>query len=187
MEFLEQADSLLRTFWYVALPTSLIFLIQTIMTFVGLDSADGASTDLNMHTDADSGHFQVFSLRNLINFLLGFSWSGISFYEVISNKYILVFICIQVGLAFVGLFFVILKQMQKLSEDNTFKLEDTLQKTADVYLNIPAQRSGTGKVMVSVKGAVHELGAITDGDRIESGAVVRIVRLEAGLLVVERL
>jgi hypothetical protein len=34
--------------------------------------------------------FEIFTLRNLINFLLGFSWTGISFYDAIENKMLLI-------------------------------------------------------------------------------------------------
>jgi hypothetical protein len=42
--------------------------------------------------------------------------------------------------------------------------------------------------MISVKGSFHELEAITESDAIESGASVRVVKIENGnLLVVEKI
>jgi len=81
MEFLADADIYLKTFWYIALPVSLFFLIQTIMTVVGAGHGD---TDVDTHS-FDSP-MELFTLRNMVNFLLGFSWGGISFYSTISNK-----------------------------------------------------------------------------------------------------
>ena len=83
MEILENLDILLKTFWFVAIPTSLIFIIQTIMTFMGTDSSDGIQADFDGDLNGADAPFQLFSLRNLINFLLGFSWTGISFYTTI--------------------------------------------------------------------------------------------------------
>ena len=40
MEMLENLSPLLKTFWFVAIPASLIFIIQTIMTFIGVAHAD---------------------------------------------------------------------------------------------------------------------------------------------------
>ena len=81
--------------------------------------------------DSDGGDggempFEIFTLRNLINFLLGFSWTGISFYQKFENKTILIVISIGVGLAFVAIFFFLIKQILKLSEDNSFKIESTI-------------------------------------------------------------
>lgn len=178
MEILENLDSLLKTFWYVAIPTSIIFIIQTIMTFVGADSTDGIDADF----DGDLGHteapFQLFSLRNLINFLLGFSWTGISFYTTIQNSLFLILLSLAIGVLFVYFFFIIIKQVQKLAEDNSFKISNTLNKTAEVYIPIPEKKSGKGKIMISINGAFHELDAMTENDRIASNSIVKVVKID---------
>ncbi|MEZ5037943.1 MAG: NfeD family protein [Chitinophagales bacterium] len=186
MEILENLDTLLKTFWFVAIPTSLIFIIQTVMTFLGTDSSDGLQPDFVGDLNGADAPFQLFSLRNLINFLLGFSWTGISFYTTISNKPFLILLSLVVGVLFVYLFFVIIRQVQKLAEDNSFKIANTLNKTAEVYLTIPENKKGKGKIMISVNGAFHELEAMTENDKIQSGAVVKVVRIENdNILIVE--
>lgn len=186
MEILENLDPLLKTFWFVAIPTSLIFIIQTVMTFMGTDSSDGLQPDFDGDLNGADAPFQLFSLRNLINFLLGFSWTGISFYTTISNKPLLIFLSLVVGVLFVYLFFIIIRQVQKLAEDNSFKIANTLNKTAEVYLTIPENKKGKGKIMISVNGAFHELEAMTENDKIQSGAVVKVVRIENdNILIVE--
>ena len=178
MEILENLDILLKTFWFVVIPTSLIFIIQTIMTFMGTDSSDGIQADFDGDLNGADAPFQLFSLRNLINFLLGFSWTGISFYTTISNKPLLIVLSLVVGVIFVYLFFIIIRQVQKLAEDNSFKITNTLNKTAEVYLTIPENKKGKGKIMISVNGSFHELEAMTENDKIQSGAVVKVVRIE---------
>lgn len=185
MEFLEGLDPLLKSYWYIALPTSLFFLLQTIMTFIGLS---GGETDI----DSDGGDtdlpFEIFSLRNLINFLLGFSWTGISLYDSIENKAVLIAISVVVGIVFIGLFFILIKQILKLGEDNSFKFENTINQTATVYLTIPEAKSGLGKVQISVKGAFHELQAMTEAsEKIATGSVVKIKNVENNILIVEKL
>ncbi|WP_286971197.1 NfeD family protein [Flavobacterium sp. UBA4854] len=185
MELLDSLPTLLKSFWYIAIPTSLIFLIQTIITFSGLDIADGFDTDFDAHVH--DGDFQLFSLRNLINFLLGFSWTGISFYATIGEKpWFLITLAFVVGVSFVLLFFFVIKQVQKLAEDNSFKITNTLNKTAEVYLTIPENKTGKGKIMISVNGAFHELEAMTENERIPSGSAVKVVKIENNnLLIVE--
>jgi hypothetical protein len=179
MEFFENLDTLLKTFWYVAIPTSLIFVVQMIMTFLGVNSHDGLDADFDGDLSDGDTSFQLFSLRNLINFLLGFSWTGISFYNSIPSKAILILVSVAVGLVFIFLFFIIIKQVQKLAEDNSFKISSALHKTAEVYLTIPENKKGKGKVMISINGSFHELDAMTENDRIPSGAVVKVVRIES--------
>ncbi len=178
MELLTNLDPLLKAFWFIAIPASLLFIIQTVMTFIGADATDGIEADFNGDFDGGDAPFQLFSLRNLINFLLGFSWTGISFYATISNKMLLILMALSIGLLFVFVFFLIIRQVQKLAEDNSFQMSNALNKTAEVYLTIPEHKSGKGKILVSVKGAVHELDAMTEHDKIPSGNIVKVVKIE---------
>lgn len=188
MEFFESMDPLLKTFWFVAIPASFIFIIQTIMTFIGADATDGIEPDFSGDMDGADAPFQLFSLRNLINFLLGFSWTGISFYQAIESSTLLILVSLVVGVVFVYLFFIIIRQVQKLAEDNSFKITNTLNKTGEVYLTIPENKSGKGKIMISVNGAFHELDAMTEQEKLPSGSIVKVVRIESGnILIVEKI
>jgi hypothetical protein len=178
MEFLDGLDTLLKTYWYIALPASLIFAIQTIMTFVGVDASDGLEADFDSDLEGTEGPMQIFSLRNLINFLLGFSWSGIGLWDSFDNKNILILVSTIIGIGFFLMFFLIIKQVMKLAENNSFKLSSTLNKTAEVYLKIPGEKSGMGKISISVKGSYKTLSAITEGQEIQTGAVVTVVSVQ---------
>lgn len=189
MEILQTFEPLLRAFWFIAIPVSVIFIIQTIMTFIGSDAMDGVGVDFDGDFGEVEAPFQLFSLRNLINFLLGFSWSGIAFYETISSKPLLLIFAIIVGVVFVGIFFLVIKQLMKLAEENSFKMNEALGKTAEVYLTIPAEKSGKGKILVSVKGSVRELDAMTEStETIPSSTLVKVVKVENNnVLIVERI
>jgi hypothetical protein len=186
MELLQNSDQLLKTFWFIAQITTVIFVIQTVLTFVGSDAYDGVEAYSETSIHGADMPFQIFSLRNLINFLLGFSWTGISFYSLIPNAFILITLSILVGASFVYAFFVIMKKIQGLAEDNSFKLTDTIGKSGDVYLKIPGKKSGKGKIIISVNGSVHELSAMTEKESIATGAVVKVVKIESkDILIVE--
>lgn len=187
MEFFEHMEPLLKTMWFIALPASLIFLVQTVMTFFGADAGEGTHADFDSNLDGGDAPFQLFSFRNLINFLLGLSWSGISFYNYISNPFLLISLSFVVGIVFVLLFFLVIKQLMKLSEDNSFRISDALNKSGETYLAIPASRSGKGKILLSVKGSFHELEAITENEKIETGTIVKVVKIENGNLIVEKI
>jgi hypothetical protein len=107
-DFLKSLDPLHQTFWYIAIPVSVIFIIQTILTFIGADSADGIDADFDGDLDGGDAPFQLFSLRNLINFLIGFSWTGVLFYEKIESKTFVVMLATIVGAAFLFLFFLLI-------------------------------------------------------------------------------
>ena len=74
----------MQIFWGIAIVTSIFFVIQTIMAFMGLDADtdDGASFE-TVEMEGLSGYF---SFRNLINFLLGYGWGGVLLQSAIPNK-----------------------------------------------------------------------------------------------------
>jgi len=188
MSFLDNLDSMHRIFWYIALASSAIFLVQTILTFLGSDSSDGVNADFDGNLDHADAPFQLFSLRNLINFLLGFGWTGVAFYDTIQNKYLLIALALFTGLIFIALFFLLIREILKLTEDNTFKIENLIGKTGEVYINIPAQMSGKGKVQISLKGSNHELSAMTRSEEnIHSGNLVRVEEIEDKILIVSKI
>lgn len=186
MDFFSNMELLHRAFWFIALPASLIFIVQTIMTFIGADASDGTSADFDGDFDGTDTPFQLFSLRNMINFLLGFSWTGISFYNTIKNDLVLILVAFVIGVAFVYLFFMIMRQLQKLAEDNSFTIQMTIGKTASVYLKIPGEKSGQGKIQISVNGSFHEINAITSGPEIRTGGMIKVIEIvDDNLVLVE--
>ncbi len=188
MEFFSNMEPLLRSFWFIAIPVSIIFLIQTVMTFMGVDAGDGIDADFDSNLSGTDAPFQLFSLRNLVNFLLGAGWGGISFYNTVENKTLLILISAAIGVAFVAIFFLIIRQVQRFGEDNSFNIQQALNQTGTVYIPIPENKTGTGKVQVSVKGSVHELTAITLNERIATGALIKVTKIENNnLVVVEKL
>ncbi len=154
---------------------------------MGANDIGYIDTDFHGDVHGDGADFQLFSLRNLINFLLGFSWTGISFYTLLGdNPILLIITSFIVGILFVVVFFLVIRQVQKLAEDNSFKIINTLNKTAEVYLTIPENKKGKGKIMISVNGAFHELEAMTENEKIQSGAVVKVIKIENNnILIVE--
>lgn len=187
-EFFANMDTSQQIFWYIAIGASIIFIIQTIMTFLGADSDAGLDADFDGGLDGGDAPFQLFSLRNLINFLLGFGWTGVALYGTIESKAVLGIIAALVGLLFIAIFFFIMRGLMKFAEDNSFNINNTVGKNGDVYTTIPANMSGKGKVLVSVNGSTHELPAITsDEEPLKAGTLIKVLRVDENMLVVTRL
>ena len=151
------------------------------MTFVGLGTdadVDAGPMDSSVDSMEDGSLSGVFSFRNLINFLLGYGWAGVLLFDDVARGWVLQLISIVVGLAFVFAFVFMFRQVMRLSHDGSFKMNEAIGLKADVYLRIPAARSGRGKVQVSVKGSIHEIDAVTDSDtEIPTGGQVEIVEV----------
>lgn len=181
IELFNSLEPLQKFFWTIACCASLVFIIQTIMTFVGLGTdadVDAGPMDGSVDSMEDGALSGVFSFRNLVNFLLGYGWAGVLLHDSIEKGWLLQLIAIAVGLVFVLAFVFMFRQVMKLSHDGSFKMQEAVGLKADVYLRIPAARTGRGKVQVSVKGSIHEIDAMTDNDtEIATGGQVQIVEV----------
>lgn len=173
----ENLETLQQVFWGCALIGSLVFAVQAILTLIGMDSTD-IEVDFDGGDTMDlGGGLSLFSIRNLVNFVVGFGWAGVSFYSAIPNHLLLILIAAVIGVLFVLMFFFILKQTRKLESNGAFNISSCEGKVADVYLRIPAAGEGRGKIQISVNGSVHEIDAMSNGEPIGTGKKVRVVEI----------
>ena len=171
---------MLQAYWILAVVASVIFIIQAIMTFAGFDADSDISDTPDQvpesgGADFDADGFHLVSIKSIISFILGFGWTGVICWDLISSRVLLGAVSAIVGLIFMAAIAFLLFQVMKLNKDNTFHVEQVIGKTAEVYLRIPAARHESGKVTISHNGSVHELQAFTDDlDDIPTGAKAKI-------------
>ncbi|MFD1602028.1 NfeD family protein [Flavobacterium artemisiae] len=186
MQFLHNSSLLLKSFWFIAVPISLMFLVQTLVFLTGLDVMDQSENYNSILNEEDSA-FHFFSLKSLIHFLFSFSWTGIFLYSFIEEPLSLFILSVTSGILFVFLCAYIIKKVQLLRIDNSFKIQHAVNQNAEVYLTIPENKNGKGKIKVAVKGFIHELEAITENNQIESGTLVKVEKIADNTLVVKSL
>ena len=181
-------DLYLKIMWGMAIPFSVIFVIQTIMTFVGMGDSSDVSGDAGADADMQMP-FHFFTFRNLVNFFLGFAWTGISFYEVIGNKAWLTLLGVFIGLLLVAIVMALLYALSRATQSGNIDIKNAVGRTATVYYTIPAAGKGSGKVQMSAQQAIREYDAISELDEpIPTGRMVRIKSVvNAGTLLVETL
>ncbi len=160
----------------------------------GLDGADigGDPGDLSGHdigNPADAGAMHLFTFQGIITFLCVFAWSAIIIYKVSENIPLSLIIGFILG---AGAMFGVAKVIQasaKLAQNGNIVAKNYLGETGTVYLIIPADGNGHGKVNISLGERYVEFDAITEEETdIPSGASVRVVDIRSeNLLVVERI
>jgi len=194
----EGLEPSLRAYWTVAILASLVFLIQMVLTIVGIGDTDG-DVDFDGSSTADvgdgsgdtmdtGGAVQLFTIRNMVNFLLGIGWGGVCFWNVIPNRFLLALVALICGCLLVVAFLYMFRKLMKLESNGAFNIKEAVGQVVNVYIRIPAARSGQGKVQVSFGGSIQELPAVTDGDSILSGTQVRIVNIIGDkILLVEKI
>lgn len=190
-----ELSPVMKLLWGVTLTASLIFVIQTVMTFLGAD-ADSTDFDVDVDTSMDGsdlsnidGGSNLYTFRNFVNFFLGFGWSAILLQPSVKSTALLIILSVLVGVGLViavMYLFKWLSSMQQSGNINVYKAAVGCQ--GKCYLRIPGERSGEGKVQITIQGAVREYNAVTDGDEIKTGVPVKVVEaIDANTLLVEEL
>ena len=191
-----ELSPVMKILWGVTLTASLIFIIQTILTFVGADADGGMDMDVNVDTDPGfgdaanlDGGTNLYTFRNFVNFFLGFGWTAILLQGHIRSTALLLLVSVFVGVALVTMVMYLFKwlsSMQQAGNINVYKSAIGCEGT--VYLSIPGERAGEGKVQITINNAVREYTAVTDGDAIRTGAQIKVVEvLDSETLLVEEL
>ena len=176
---------LMQIFWVCAVAGSVVMAIQLLLTVFGGGDVDADAFDadgLDASTLSD-----LFTLKNFVNFFVGFGWAGVTFSQYIESNAWLIIVAVLFGLLFIAMFMFLYKKLMKLESNSAVGASACVGKTADVYLRIPAARSGKGKIQISLNGVAREFDAITDSPEIiPSGAVVVVEEDINGILLVSK-
>ena len=166
-----------KIYWCFAIPFSVLFVIQLVLTFfVGDIDSTEAEGDADAAIEDDAGiDFQFLTLKNLIAFFTIFGWTGIACLAGDMGLLATVFTSIIAGTIMMTIMASIAYFMGKLTDSGTLNLNNAKGKVGNVYLRIPPKREGTGKVQVKVQG-LQTLNAMTDhAEEIKTGALVDII------------
>ncbi|MCK3682660.1 hypothetical protein [Maribellus sp. YY47] len=166
-----------RIFWYLAIPTTLILILLMVLSIFGGDTDTDVDTDVDADiSDGDTIPFQFISLKNIVAFFAVFGWSGIGFINAGMEPWLVIVLAVFCGLLMMSLMATLFYLMSKLAENGTLKMNNAIGKLGEVYLRIPAERGGMGKVQLTVQGSVRTLDAITDDlDEIATASIVQVV------------
>jgi len=185
----EALSTLQKIHWAIALPSTLIFLFQLIMSLVGGD-ADNIDGDGGFDADGDGfdDGMHIFSVRSVVSFLMFYGWSGLATIERggiawwgVSLISLLIGTVMMLFTAW--LFFTLIK----LQESGTMKLSNALGQQGEVYITIPAKKQGEGKVQIIVQGSLRTLDAMTeDTEEIKTGSFIEVIDIINGILIVKR-
>ena len=187
----------MKILWGVTLTASLIFLIQSILTFIGADAGEGGiDTDVDTGFDSEAadaaveGGTNLLTFRNFVNFILGFGWSAILLQEKIHSIPLLLIVSALIGVALVVAVMYLFKLLAGMQQSGNINLQKSAAGCeGKVYLTIPENRSGAGKVQITINGAVREYDAVTENDEpLKTGTSIRVVdTVDASTVLVEEI
>ena len=169
----------MQVLWAITLSASLIFVIQTVMTFLGLGDHD-ADFDLDTSDgsfDADPS-MNLLTFRNLVNFCMGFGWTAVLMHEKIQSNALLIIVSVIVVILLVTVVMWIFKWLSGMQQTGNIDVhKSAVGCEGKVYLTIPGERKGEGKVQITINNAVREYDAVTDGETIPTGKAIKVTEV----------
>ncbi len=174
-------------FWAIALVSNVLFAIYLAFQFMG-----GHDTDVDGAIDADGtvdhpdAGFTILSLRSLLAFGMFMGYTGVVVLRSGMGWFTALVAGLLAGALAAWLAWRLLRLVLRLQSSGTLKLENAVRQTGKVYLPVPGQLAGTGKVMVKVQGSLRELEAVSEEGPIPTGEQILVVGLtEKGELIVQ--
>ena len=183
----------MKILWGVTLTASLIFIIQSILTFIGADADSNFDVDVDTSMDGSDlsnidGGSNLYTFRNFVNFILGFGWSAILLQDSIPSVPLLIIVSVIIGLALVAAVMYLFKWLSTMQQSGNINVHKSAAGCeGKVYFTIPAARGGLGKVQITINGAVREYDAVTESETpLKTGASIRVVdAVDSNTLLVE--
>ncbi|MBP5336821.1 MAG: hypothetical protein J6Y63_04855 [Bacteroidales bacterium] len=209
IEWWNSLEPAMKVLWAVTLSASLVFVIQTVMTFLGAagdsdfdinsdidtdapgDLADGSvdvGTDVSEAAHPSTG-MNLLTFRNFVNFLIGFGWTAILLKDSVPATGLRMLIAIVVGVILVVLVMLLFKWLTDMQESGNINVyKSAINCEGTVYLTIPGERGGEGKIQITINNAVREYAAVTDGPTLRTGTRIRVVEVvSANTMLVEEI
>ncbi|MDF1618145.1 hypothetical protein [Petrocella sp. FN5] len=208
----EQLNSLQKFFYFIAIPSTVILILQSILTLIGF----GLDTDMDLDGDMDFGggdsisefdmdldssldvdyetlggmsDFRFVTFKGLIAFATMFGWVGAAFANTSVHFAITLLLALAAGLFSMFVIATLFYGISKLQSSGNLNYRLAIGKEAQVYIPIPPSKKGQGKVQLMLQERLIEVDAITEEtEAIGTGETVLIVdMLNATTMVVERL
>ena len=176
-----------KTYFIIAVIASIFLIVQIVIMLFSLGGGDFDVDDVfDGDVDTDSG-LSIFTIKSMTAFFALGGWCGFvaqTFME--DNIWAPILIAVATGTA--ALFGVeyTMRGIAKLQNSGNIVKSKLVGATATVYVSIPENRSGRGKITLTAQGRYMELDAVTDGERIPVDSSVEITEYSEDFAVVTK-
>ncbi|MBP3378112.1 MAG: hypothetical protein J6L96_05135 [Clostridia bacterium] len=173
-----------QIFALIAIPATLVLVVQTVMLFFGFGDDDVDIDGPDVDIDGSDG-MALFSIRGIMAMAAVGGWSGLVMHEAGINIWVTILLSVAFGfLALVGIAY-IMKLASKLQASGNIDLGRAIGRVGTVYIPIPPNMQGAGKINITLQERFLEVTAMTNADRkIATGESVRIVATDENSVVV---
>ncbi|MHB1326938.1 MAG: hypothetical protein ACYC2K_01935 [Gemmatimonadales bacterium] len=160
----------MTTFYFVCVGIGGVFLLlQTAL------SVFGHHTGADSHDLGSDGGLDLFSVRALAAGLAFFGIGGLAGQWLGLGNILSIPVGAVAGFGTMVGVAQATRVLRRLDSDRTAHVATAIGEPGVVYLTVPGQRAGAGKVHLTLNGRLAELRAVTDEAALTTGAPIRVV------------
>lgn len=160
----EDLSTLARVMTFFAIPATVIMVLQLILMIIGIGMDSDTDSDADSYSDLGSGIVKIFTIRGIVAFFALGGWAGLAAISLGVHGFWAIWIAIFVGVCALLLASIVIRLARRMQSSGNLDIANALGNPADVYIRIPASRSGRGKVTTVFQERFVELDAVTDSD-----------------------
>ena len=178
-----------QIYFWLGVVATVFLIIQIVLLFF---TSFGGDVDLDgdgdIDVDTDSG-VSIFTVKSVTAFFAVGSWAGLLTCALIAQnlQWVSIIVALVAGAAAFAVVVLLLRFLYKMQSNGNLQLDKLVGKRATVYVSIPENRSGRGKITMNAQGKFVELDAMTDGERLSVDDAVEILATENECMVVARI
>jgi hypothetical protein len=121
------------------------------------------------------GIFKILSIRAIVAALAFFGLGGMAAQSAKCDQTTTLGIALACGAAAITLVYWLMKLIYSMNAEGTARIEQTIGKFGAVYLRVPANESGAGKIQLNLQNRTMEYLATTAGPELPTGTTVEVV------------
>lgn len=189
-----------QIFYLIAIPATVILVLQTILLLFGLGGGHDIDHDVDHDFDHDLSHepghngsptenfapeheihdqgpdhlggIRLLTVRGFVAFFSVCGWVGVASLDLGANPWVSSLLAVLAGLGAMFLVALFLYGMTKLQQSGNIDMHNAVGLTGEVYVNIP--RGGKGKVTLTLQEQFMEMDAVCTSRALKTGEPVKI-------------
>jgi membrane protein implicated in regulation of membrane protease activity len=176
------------TYLICAVAGGTVLLAQTLLSLFG----GAAHSDVHVEdtpdsiADAHDSFLKLLSFKTVVAFVTFFGLAGLAGRNAGWGDWLTLGLAICAGVVALWLVAWLMSSLARLQSRGNVDLNNAVGQPAKVYLPIPGQHQGYGKVLVTVQGRTVESRAQTSGPTLETGASAVVVAVHDEMVEVRR-
>ncbi len=180
-------------FLFCAVLGGVVLVFQIGLTLLGADADSGgvdvaddfsSAGDVELHTGHDGGDMhdsdattdvRVISVRTLVAGVTFFGLGGLGAQSTGADPLVVWVVALAAGAAAVYSIYWMFSMLYSLKSDGTVRITNAIGRHGTVYLRIPGNDAGMGKIQITLQSRTAEYLAMTAGETLPTGSKIVVV------------